>query len=310
MITYNDLYKIPKKAKGCTVLIGNFDGVHKGHQALINKGKEIAKANGTKLAVVTFSPHPRKFFQQDPYNFYLTELPMKLRLIEEAGVDYLFVIDFNRETARLTPNNFINLLSEDLGIKHLIVGENFCFGAKRAGNIKTLQRAANKNKFNLTVLDLIKYNDKEKISSSEIRRLLQKGDFKKANELLGWQWHIESEVVVGDKRGRLLGYPTANQKINEHIRFPYGVYVTKVQIENENQWRDGISNFGIRPMFRAKIPLLETHIFNFKEEIYGKTMKVVPLESIRGEKLFSSKKDLVDAIEEDCIKAKAMLKSA
>ncbi|MCP4354404.1 MAG: riboflavin biosynthesis protein RibF, partial [Proteobacteria bacterium] len=224
--------------------------------------------------------------------------------------DNLFVIDFNKDNANLTASNFIRALVNDLQIKHLIVGNNFYFGAKRRGDIQTLEKAQSEGKFDLTVVELLKDLRGETISSSRIRGFLHEGNIKEANRLLGWDWQVESEVIKGDKRGRQLGYPTANQKINEYIKVPFGVYLTKIKIENEDKWRYGISNFGIRPTFKSKTVLLETHIFDFNKEIYGKKIRTVFVERIRREKNFSSREDLINTIEEDCTKAKAVLKSA
>jgi riboflavin kinase/FMN adenylyltransferase len=300
--------KIPAAAQGGVVAIGNFDGVHLGHRALIRQAAESARAAGAPLGVITFEPHPRQFFQPAAEPFRLTLLPMKQRLLKEQGVDHVFALPFARELSQLTAEDFIDqILVRDLKVKHVVVGENFAFGKGRAGTVKTL--AAASDKFKLTIVKPVQSPQGQVYSSSSARALLKQGQFQTAEKLLGWQWQIEAPVVNGDKRGRELGYPTANQNVPDYVRIPYGIYAVRVLIEGESIWRDGVANFGIRPMFQIAQPIFETFIFDFSCEIYGKMMRVQPVKHLRAEQSFKDLAALIAQMKEDCIAAKAVLKS-
>jgi riboflavin kinase/FMN adenylyltransferase len=193
-----------------------------------------------------------------------------------------------------------------LKVKHVVVGENFVFGKGRSGTVATLAAC---DKFKLTIVKPVASPEGQIYSSSIIRNLLQQGDFAGAEKLLGWPWQIEMPVAHGDKRGRELGYPTANQNVPDYIRIPYGIYAVRVQIENESQWRHGAANFGIRPMFEIAQPIFETFIFDFNDDIYGKTMRVQPVQHLRPEQAFKGIPALITQMKEDCIAARAVLKS-
>lgn len=289
------------------VAIGNFDGVHLGHRALIKQAADIAKANNAPLGVITFEPHPRRFFQPDGEPFRISLQDMKHRLLEECGVAHIFSLPFNHELSQLTAQEFIDqILVGGLNVQHIIVGENFVFGKGRSGSVATL--AAN-GKFKLTVVKPFTSPDGQIYSSSAIRTQLKAGDFSAAEKFLGWPWQIESLVVAGDKRGRELGFPTANQNVPEYVRIPYGIYAVRLLIEGESTWRDGAANFGIRPMFQIPQPLFETYIFDFSAQIYGKAMRVQPVQHLRPELAFRGIPALVEQMKEDCIAARAVLKS-
>ena len=287
--------------------IGNFDGVHLGHRALIQQATSIAKAQGAPLGVVTFEPHPRQFFQPEAEPFRLSLLPMKKRLLEELGVDHIFALSFGQELSQLTAREFIEqILVCDLKAQHIVVGGNFAFGKGRTGTVETL---AATDKFKLTVVKPVISPEGKIYSSSAIRDLLKQGQFAAAEKLLGWPWQIETPVVGGDKRGRELGFPTANQNVPTYVRIPYGIYAVRAQIEGEAIWREGVANFGIRPMFQISLPIFETFIFDFSAEIYGKNMRVQPVKHLRPEQSFKDLDALVAQMKEDCIAAKAVLKS-
>ncbi len=298
---------IPEEALGTVVAIGNFDGVHLGHQALIKKAGEIAHAQNAKLSVLTFEPHPREFFQPQGEPFRLTLLPMKQRLLAELGVAHLFALPFDEALSRLTAEEFIkNILGEGLGAKHVVVGQDFAFGKGRAGNVELLQKAGH---FGVTALVPVTCAGAEAYSSTRIRSFLKEAKFSEATALLGRDWQVEMPVVHGDKRGRELGYPTANQQVGRYLRLPYGIYAVKVLIEGETNWRGGVANFGIRPMFRIEQPIFETYIFDFTGDLYGKTMRVQPLKYLRGEQAFAGLEALKSQIKQDCHAAVSVLKS-
>ena len=294
-------------ALGAVVAIGNFDGVHLGHQALLRKAGEIARAQNAQLSVLTFEPHPREFFQAQGEPFRLTLLPMKQRLLEALGVAHLFALAFDEKLSRLTAEEFIkNILAEGLRAKHVVVGQDFAFGKGRAGNVESLQKSG---LFGVTALDPVTCDGSEAYSSTRIRAFLKEANFAGAAALLGRDWQVEMPVVHGDKRGRELGFPTANQQVGRYLRLPYGIYAVKVLIEGENDWRGGVANFGIRPMFRIEQPIFETYIFDFDADLYGKTLRVQPLKYLRGEQAFSGLEALKSQIKQDCHAAVSVLKS-
>jgi len=305
---HTDSKNIPATAQGCVLAIGNFDGVHLGHRALIKQAADIAASINAPLGVVTFEPHPRQFFQPEAEPFRLSLLPMKQRLLQELGVDHIFALPFNRELSQLTGEEFIDqILVHDLKTQHVVVGECFAFGKNRSGTIETL--AAASNQFKLTVVKHVLSPQEQVYSSSTIRTLLKQGQFQEAEKQLGWPWQIEAPVIDGDKRGRELGYPTANQNVPDYVRIPYGIYAVRVHIEGETTWREGAANFGVRPMFQIRQPIFETFIFDYSTEIYGKNMRVQPVKHLRSEQSFKDIAALVAQMKEDCIAAKAVLKS-
>lgn len=308
---HNNIEDLPPEVRAAVVAIGNFDGVHLGHRALLEKAGAIARETAAPLAVLTFEPHPREFFQPEGEPFRLTLLPMKQRLLEKFGVTSLFALPFDAAFAQLTADEFIRLvLARGLGARHVIVGADFAFGKGREGNVQTLQRAQDEGLFGVSVIEPVTCTDSKAYSSTRIRALLKEARFGEAAALLGWDWQIEMPVVHGDKRGRELGFPTANQQAGRYVRLPYGIYAVRVQIEGENVWRGGVANFGIRPMFRIEQPIFETYIFDFEREIYGKNLRVQPLKYLRAEQAFEGLEALKMQIEQDCHAAVSVLKSS
>lgn len=308
---HNVIDHLPEAAQGGVLVIGNFDGVHLGHRVLVEKARTLAAADSYPLGAVTFEPHPRRFFQPEAEPFRLTLLPMKRRRLEALGVGHLFVIPFNKELSLLEGEEFIDrILVQKLKARHIVVGENFAFGHKRSGTVHTLETAANAGKFRLSVVKPVLSPQGQRYSSTQIRDLLQQAKFDEAEKLLGWPWQIEAPVIHGDKRGRTLGFPTANQDVPEYVRLPYGIYAVRAQVEGEAVWRDGVANFGIRPMFQIAQPIFETFIFDFARDIYGKNLCVQPVQRLRAEQSFQDLATLTTQMKEDCIMAKAVLKSS
>ncbi|HYD18284.1 MAG TPA: bifunctional riboflavin kinase/FAD synthetase [Patescibacteria group bacterium] len=305
---HNNLNDIPAEARGSVCVIGNFDGLHLGHRALIAQAQKLADEKQLPLSVLTFEPHPREFFKPDGPPFRLTLLPAKARLLDELGVAHLFVAAFDASLAGLTATAFIDrILVGALGASHVFVGRDFGFGQGRAGNVALLQADG---RFGVTAVAPVTCDGDEVYSSTRIRALLQEGKLDAAAALLGRNFEIEMPVVHGDKRGRTIGFPTANQQAGRHLRLPFGIYAVKVLIEGENGWRDGVANFGIRPMFRIDQPIFETYIFGFDGDIYGKNMRVQPVQYLRGEQNFSGLEALMAQIKQDCMDAAAVLKSS
>lgn len=304
---HNDYKNLSAIAQGTVLAIGNFDGLHLGHRAVIDEASEIAARLKAPLAVMTFEPHPREFFQKESEPFRLTLLPAKQRLLQGWGVDHLFALPFDEKFSQLDGNGFVQrILVEGLKVRHVVVGDDFAFGHKRSGTVETLKSC---DSFGLSVINPVCCNNQRVYSSTRIREHLKKAEFDAAAHLLGTPWQMESEVIHGDKRGRELGFPTANQQVSRYIRMPFGIYAVNVMIEGQDSVLQGAANFGIRPMFRIKEPLLETYIFDFDFDIYGKIMRVEPVRLLRGEMTFDGIEALQERMKQDCLEARAVLKS-
>jgi len=271
------------------VAIGNFDGVHRGHAALLAAGKRIAAFENRELVVLTFEPHPRSFFKPGEAAFRITPESLKERRLKALGVDRVEILDFNAIMANLTAEQFIDMIIiGHVDASHVVVGADFHFGKGRAGNVETLRADG---RFNVDGVALEILAD-EPVSSTRIRAALQAGDIAAANAMLGWEWEIEGTVQHGDKRGRDLGYPTANIPLNDTMAPAYGIYAVKIMIGNE--WRNGVANIGIRPMFKSKDPLLEVYVFDFTGDLYDQALRVRPVQKLRDEARF----DHIDALKE------------
>ncbi len=300
-----EIYKdIPSDAQECVIVIGNFDGVHLGHQALLDKARSIAQKLKKPLAVLTFEPNPKQLFHPDEPPCRLTPRNFKAEKLAEHGVDYIFSLPFDWDFASQSAEDFVqNILVNGLKASHVIVGYNFRFGQLRKGCAKTIKAAG----LNVSVINEIAGSNLGKYSSSTVRQFLRHGNIEKANAILGWNWEMRSVVFKGDQRGRDLGYPTANMPLGEIVHLAYGVYACRARIKGEDKWMDAACNIGIRPMFEVQEAQVETFIFNFNREIYGKTLCVRPVKRLRGEAKFDSLDELVEQIEKDCKQAKLIL---
>lgn len=302
----SDISKITNSDKGAVIAIGNFDGVHRGHQTLINRAKEIAKNKGAPAGVLTFEPHPRRLFQPDQAPGRLTQANLKADRLNEANIDILFSLGFDWDFASQTADEFIqNILIDGLNASHVIVGENFRFGQLRQGDAEMIKKAG----IDVDVISPVVDETHERISSSRIRSAIRSGDIDTANNLLGWEWEIRGPIFRGDRRGHELGYPTANVLMKETLHPAYGVYATLVQIEGENEWLPAATNIGIRPMFEVEEGQVEAHILNFPDrDIYGKILRVKPVKRLRGEAKFNSLEELIAQIDKDCEETLSVLK--
>ena len=302
--------QIPESYRGAVFAIGNFDGVHMGHRMLLELARKRALNMGQKFGVLTFEPHPRSLFQPDAPSFRITPERVKVQRLERSLVDFVVIIPFAPAVAGLSADEFMQTyLTDYLGTENLIVGRDFHFGHKRQGNYQTLKDAG----FHMTVIDKIGDDEGYSFSSTRIREALRSGQFDEAAQILGWSWEIDGEVIHGDKRGRELGYPTANVELSDTIPPPFGVYACLVRIVEDGKdakWLKAAVNIGIRPMFELKHPLVEAYIFDFDREIYGKTLRIRPVQKIRDEMNFDSLDDLVKQIDADCASIKEILASS
>lgn len=300
-----DTYKnIPEAAQNSVVVIGNFDGVHRGHAALIERAKVIASDLGVGVSILTFEPHPRKLFRPDDPPFRLTPAPLKAWRLETLGIESLFSIGFDWDFASQSADKFVqDILVDGLKAAHVVVGYNFRFGQLRKGEPATIEAAG----IPVTVIEEVLEQGSAKISSSQIRQALRHGRINEANKLLGWDWEIRGEVVKGDQRGRELGYPTANFALAETVHPSYGVYAARVRIVGEDEWHGAAINIGIKPMFEVPLAEVESHIFDFDRDIYGKTIRVQPVQFLRGEAKFNSLEELIAQMDKDCEQAREIL---
>ena len=278
----------------CVVTIGNFDGVHLGHQALLNEVKKRAYDLKLESAVITFEPNPKDYFSQNKPQTRISSLREKIELFNEIKIDRVHIIKFNQEFSKVTANEFISVLIKQLKVKEIVVGEDFCFGRGREGGIKQL--SASSMKLNIKNKILM---DGKRISSTLIRNLLANDKLDQANKYIGRPYSISGKVVHGEKRGRKIGFPTANIHMR-HNRPPLkGVFAVKFQ----NHF--GVANLGIRPSIKGEKKLqLEVHLLNFSSDLYGQHVSVIFLKKLRDEKKFKSLDELKEQIKLDVIKAK------
>jgi riboflavin kinase/FMN adenylyltransferase len=291
---------VPESLKGAMAAIGNFDGVHRGHQHLIRMAMETGKPG----AVVTFEPHPRAFFQPDRPFFRLTPEPIKLAIFERLGLAGVFLRRFGKDLASLTAEEFVDLLHREFHVSGVVIGHDFHFGRGREGNPARMQELCAARGLDCLVAPAVR-DGSEPVSSSAIRGALEAGDVTLANRLLGYRWFVRAEVRHGDKRGRELGYPTANMRLPEDCRLRHGVYAVRAAFGDEVV--DGVASFGRRPTFDNGAPLLEVHLFDFAGDLYGQSLDVEFVGWIRGEQRFDGIAALVEQMDRDSVEAKRML---
>jgi riboflavin kinase/FMN adenylyltransferase len=292
--------------RGASVAMGNFDGVHKGHVAVI----KLAQGQGP-LGVITFEPHPRQFFAPNAPSFRLMNAEARANRLAKIGVEQLFELPFDASLAGLSPEAFAReVLADGLGISHLVVGADFCFGKGRSGNAHDLQVLGERFGFRVTIADLVEHQGRE-ISSTAIRQALTDGRPRDAASMLG-HWHrIEGEVIHGEKRGRDLGYPTANMSIDGLHLPKFGVYAVKADVLTGPQTGSyiGAASLGVRPMFGENVPNLETFLFDFTGDLYGQHLSIAMVDYLRPEMKFDGLPGLMDQMAADCEQARAILQA-
>ena len=310
MLVFRHHSDLPAEARGTVLAIGNFDGIHRGHQAVITKAGRLAAELEASHGVLTFEPHPRQFFRPEIEPFRLTPFRIKARLIEALGVDTLFVLSFDRKLASLSAERFVReVLVGGMGVRHVVVGDDFAFGADRQGHTAMLERMGRNLGFGLSVVQRVGGPAAEIYSSTRVREYLKAGNPTRAARVLGRYFEIEGRVQAGDQRGRDLGYPTANVELGEITRPAFGVYAVRAGIERgaETEWHDGAANLGIRPMFKSEAPLLEVHLFDFDQDLYGDHVRVALVDYLRPEMAFSDVQALKSQMVEDVRRARVIL---
>lgn len=312
METYSLLSSLKHGQEHCVIALGNFDGFHRGHQVVIGEAGRIAKKLSLKLAVFTTEPHPRSYFMPDQENYRLTPLETRCHLLDNFGVDIHYVLNFDDSLANTDAYTFVSdILIKAMGAKHIVVGYDYHFGKGRKGDVKLLQDLSKKLGFGLTVINPVAVGVEgaagEIYSSSLVRDVLKKGQARRAAGLLGHWWSINGIVVDGEKRGRELGYPTANVNFGQSIIPLFGIYAVRLTIEGRDEQFEGVANIGNRPTFDIEGELLEVYIFDFDEFIYGLAIEVDIVGFIRIEEKFDTIEALITQIEDDCIVAKQIL---
>ena len=284
------------------IAIGNFDGLHLGHQKVINEAKRRAKINKLPFGVMTFEPIPVMFFNQKLKNHRINSLEQKKFFLKKLKIDFLIIIKFNKNFSTLSAEKFIKkIIYEKTKCRYLYVSRNFKFGYKRQGNIKTLRKF--EKLFDYKRVVTTSYKKKKRIiSSTKIRQNISAGKIEEANKLLGRNWSIEGKVIKGQKRGRQIGFPTCNLKLRNYIIPKLGVYA--VRVSNKNFNKNGIANIGYRPTFNGQSLLLETNIFGFKKNLYNKVINISFKKFIRPEKKFKNLEYLKKQIKLDIKQAK------
>ena len=302
-----DWRDLPEDLRGAAVAIGAFDGVHRGHQAVISAAREAAERLGAPLAVVSFAPHPRRWFQPEAAPFRLMTTDQMARALAPLGVERLYLLPFDAEMAAMTDAQFATeILSLGLGIRHAAVGFDFTYGKGRSGSPEGLRRHGEQLGFTVSVIDRLDDPDGLKLSSSAVREALKAGDMARAATILGRPFAIQGEVVHGEKRGRTIGVPTANVRLGNYMRPAYGVYATRTHLA-DGRVINGVANLGIRPMFEIEEPLLEVWLLDFAGDLYGQTIETELVALLRGEMNFDSLDALKTQIDTDAAAARSVL---
>jgi riboflavin kinase/FMN adenylyltransferase len=306
MQVFRTLETTPARARGAAVALGNFDGVHRGHQAVLDAAREAARTLGAPLGVLTFEPHSRQFFRPDHPPFRLTPFRAKALRLQSLGVEVLYVARFDWRFSQRSAAAFVGeILVNGLGARVVAIGEDFVFGHQRKGNAALLRALGAKLGFGVSVVSRV--GAVAMVKSSRVRALLAEGQPLAAAEILGDWWRVAGRVRRGDARGRHLGYPTANLAMGDLIRPRFGVYAVRVQLEGEARTRPAVASVGVRPTFGGGEPLIEVHLFDFRGELYGRRLCVDVVELLRPELKFAYVDAMKRAMADDCTKARVVL---
>lgn len=298
------LENVPAELKNCVVAIGNFDGCHLGHQRVFLAATSLAQSTGKPAVMLTFEPHPRDVFAPEPFMFRLTDSAQKARLAKAFGFDGIVIMPFDRAFAAIDADDFVSkFILDALAASAVVVGADFHFGKGRTGTPEFLANAGTTHGFEVHQLNLLEESEAA-VSSSRIRDALSTGELDIANQLLGYHWIVEGIVIEGDRRGRELGYPTANFAIPDNSKLEQGIYAVRLKLGE--RLLDGVASYG-KPMFDNSQPPFEVHIFDFDEDIYGEKVEVALISHIRGQMTFDGLKGLISQMDKDSAKARAAL---
>jgi riboflavin kinase/FMN adenylyltransferase len=305
-VVLRDPQGLPAALARPVVAIGNFDGLHRGHRAILDATFAVARRLGRPTAILTFEPHPRDFFRPSEPVFRLAPTPEKALLAERLGVDALVVLSFDKALAGLDATAFIEeWLVRRLDISAAIIGTDFRFGARRGGNAELLASEGERLGFEVDILPPVRALDAPRVSSSDVRAALEAGDARRAGELLGHRWFVTATVQHGEKRGRELGFPTANLRLDPSCRLRHGIYAVRAFVDG--RVLDGVASFGRRPTFDNGAPLLEVFLFDFSGDLYGKQMSVEFVAFLRGEEKFDGIEALIVQMRADAAAARREL---
>lgn len=300
--------EVPDAARGGVLAIGNFDGVHRGHQALFAASVAMGKEIGAPAGALIFEPHPREFFHPEEPHFRLTTLPQKLAIFEELGLDLAIVLAFNAKLAGLPADAFTsNVLVDGLGVRHVVIGHDFFFGKDRGGTPELMQAAAERLGFGLTVVSPVAEGG-EAFSSSIIRLHLAQGDVKGAAQMMGRWWRADGTVIGGAKRGVGLGFPTANVPLARGTGLGHGIYAVRVHLGSDRY--DGAAYLGTRPTYDDGMPVIEVFLFDFDGDLYDRAIEVDFIDFIRDDRKFDTSEALIAQMQQDCARARDILSSA
>ncbi|MGJ8558821.1 MAG: bifunctional riboflavin kinase/FAD synthetase [Litorimonas sp.] len=308
MRSFNRYTDIPDEARGAVIALGNFDGLHRGHQAVIAQVRAIAADAACLVGIGLFRPHPYRFFKPDAPPFRLMSGGLREGLLGDMGVDVLFELPFDAALRDMDDEEFVEtVLHQGLGIRHVVVGKDYGFGKNRCGNVESLTRLCAERGIGVTAVSPVGLHKLYgKYGSTEIRKALQQGDVFHAQHMLSRPWMVDGIVAMGQQRGRTINFPTANLDFGDLVRPKYGVYAVEVHIAGEADWRPAVANTGTRPTVDGDEARLEVHIFDFDQDIYGQRLTVRFRSFIREEKKFDSFDELRQQIARDADGARAI----
>ena len=308
MRTYTTYTDLPASARGAVIALGNFDGLHRGHQAVIARVREIAAEHGAPSGIGLFRPHPRRFFKPDAPPFRLMSAGLREGILDELGVDLLFELPFDADMRDMDDEAFVErVLHRGLGIRHVVVGADYGFGKNRCGDVDSLTRLGAARGIGVTPVSPVGLHDMYgKYGSTEIRKALAQGDVFHAQHMLSRPWMVDGVVQEGQKRGRTIGWPTANISFGDLVRPKPGVYAVECHVAGTPDWLPAVANTGTRPTVGGQEARLEAHIFDFDQDIYDKRLTVRFRSFIRDERKFDSFELLKEQIERDAAGARAV----
>ncbi len=308
MRTYNTYHDLPEDARGAVIALGNFDGLHRGHQAVIAQVRAIADEAVAPVGIGLFRPHPRRFFRPDDPPFRLMGAGLREGILGDLGVDLLFELPFDEALRDMDDVAFVDtVLHKGLGIRHVVVGEDYGFGKNRCGDVESLKRLCAERGIGVTAVSPVGLHKMYgKYGSTEIRKALENGDVVHAQHMLSRPWMVDGVVERGQQRGRTIGFPTANMDFGDLVRPKFGVYAVEARIAGEDAWRPGVANTGTRPTVDGEAARLEVNIFDFDRDIYGQRLTVRFRSFIRDERKFDSFDQLKDQIARDADGARAI----